>query len=103
MTGLIVQVAYKINNGKNNFFRSIPHNDSFTVSEHAGYPWIRLFIKNGSTFDNETFYPMLRPADLKDDTYVPYAPSNYELYRMILKMQKDIASLNAANDNAQEV
>ena len=31
-----------------------------------------LFIKAGTTFENVTFYPMLRYASIKDDTYEPY-------------------------------
>lgn len=39
------------------------------------------------TANGETFYPMIRRADIKDDTFVPYAPSNRELYEMILALQ----------------
>lgn len=34
-----------------------------------------------------TVYPMIRRAEIKDDTFVPYAPSNRELYEMILALQ----------------
>ena len=39
------------------------------------------------TANGETFYPMIRRAEIKDDTFVPYAPSNRELYEMILALQ----------------
>lgn len=32
-------------------------------------------------------YPMIRPASIEDSTYVPYAPTNRELYEMILSLQ----------------
>ena len=34
-----------------------------------------------------TVKAMIRPASIEDDTYVPYAPSNRELYEMILALQ----------------
>lgn len=34
-----------------------------------------------------TFYPMLHRAEITDDTFVPYAPTNRELYEMILALQ----------------
>lgn len=39
------------------------------------------------TANGETFYPMIRRAEIEDDTFVPYAPSNRELYEMILALQ----------------
>lgn len=34
-------------------------------------------------------YPMIRRAEINDDTFVPYAPSNRELYEMILALQQN--------------
>lgn len=36
---------------------------------------IRLSVESGITVENVTFYPMLRLADIADDTYEPYKPS----------------------------
>ena len=36
-------------------------------------------IESGVTVNNETFYPMLRPASIQDDTYVPYSMTNREM------------------------
>ena len=36
-------------------------------------------IESGVTVNNETFYPMLRPASIEDDTYVPYSMTNREI------------------------
>lgn len=36
-------------------------------------------IESGVTVNNETFYPMLRPASIQDNTYVPYSMTNREM------------------------
>ena len=40
---------------------------------------ITVLIREGVTVSNLTFYPMLRMASVKDNTYVPYVPTNKEL------------------------
>ena len=40
---------------------------------------IRIYLYAGNTF-NLTFKPMLRPAEITDATFQPYAPTNRELY-----------------------
>lgn len=47
---------------------------SFTPYRAADYPnaWIRIMIFGGYTCNNLTFYPMVRKADISDDTYEPY-------------------------------
>lgn len=40
---------------------------------------IRIYLYAGNTF-NLTFKPMLRPAEITDNTFQKYAPSNRELY-----------------------
>jgi len=47
--------------------------------------FIRVY--EGATLNNVKFYPMIRPASIPDDTYVPYAPNNAELYDMIKSLQ----------------
>ena len=39
----------------------------------------RLYIANGVTLSNLTFYPMIRLASITDDTYEPYAKTNQQL------------------------
>lgn len=46
-----------------------------------------IYIANGYTANNLVFKPMIRRAEITDDTYVPYAPTNRELYEMILALQ----------------
>jgi hypothetical protein len=48
---------------------------------------IRIRIEKGQNVDGLVFRPMVRPASITDDTYVPYAPTNRELYEMILALQ----------------
>lgn len=39
----------------------------------------RVFVSNGKTVNNQTIYPMLRYADIADDTYDPFVPTNADL------------------------
>ena len=53
----------------------------FTMYDITGlsYVNISLSVKNGTTVNNKTIYPMLRLASDPDDTYVPYAMTNRDL------------------------
>lgn len=44
---------------------------NFTLTETSTVS-VRIAIYNGHTCDNLTFYPMIRKADIEDDTYEPY-------------------------------
>lgn len=46
-----------------------------------------VYVANGYTANNLVFKPMIRPAEITDDTFAPYAPTNRELYEMILALQ----------------
>lgn len=48
---------------------------------------IQVVIYANQTVSNLVFKPMIRPASITDDTFVPYAPSNRELYEMIFALQ----------------
>lgn len=43
-----------------------------TVSAGTSYGTFFLFVTEGSTVNNVTVYPMIRPASIADDTYEPY-------------------------------
>ena len=43
---------------------------------------IAIVVKTGRTANNLIFKPMIRPADITDDTFEPYAPTNRELYEL---------------------
>ena len=55
----------------------IGNSSTFSVSESATKTML-LVIKSGQTVSNLTFKPMLRYADIIDDTYEPYQPSLQE-------------------------
>lgn len=44
-----------------------------------------------------TVYPMIRRAEITDSTYAPYAPTNRELYEMILALQSGVSAQSAAS------
>lgn len=53
----------------------------FTVtSDMARYDFTCVIALAGEVMDGETWYPMIRPAVIKDDTFVPYAPTNRVIY-----------------------
>lgn len=56
------------------------------TSDYTGL-YYAIRIESGTTVNNLTFKPMIRHAEITDSTYVPYAPTNRELYEMILALQ----------------
>ena len=50
--------------------------------------WISIVIRGGVTFNNVTFYPMIRYADITDNTYEPYKESVDE---RLIQNKSDIA------------
>lgn len=56
---------------------------TFTFDNSADPYDISIQVFPGAVLDNLVFYPMLRAAQIQDDTYTPYAPTNRELYEMI--------------------
>lgn len=53
-------------------------NGSVYTSENDMDLNIHIYVQSGYTCDNLTFYPMIRKADIEDDTYNPYI-TNTEL------------------------
>lgn len=51
---------------------------NFTIS-NGKINTLSIGIGAGQTVDNLKFYPMLRPASIKDNSYEPYIPDNTEL------------------------
>ena len=51
---------------------------------------IAIVVRSGVTVNNITFKPMIRPAEITDSTFEPYAPTNRELY----EISQTKASLN---------
>lgn len=48
---------------------------------------IRLLVNSGTDCTGKVIKPMLRDKYIKSNTYEPYAPTNRELYQMILALQ----------------
>ena len=59
---------------------------------------VRLVVKPGATINNVTVYPMIRYADITDDTYEPYQPSLVE--RCLLK---DTAGINLGHVQSSSI
>lgn len=71
---------------------------NFTVGGDYTINEIRIVISRNLTVDNLTFYPMIRHAKITDDTFVPYAPTNRELYETRFA-SKDILPNNVDLNN----
>ena len=59
-------------------------------------------VNSGTTVSNKKVYPMLRPSNIKDATYVPYSKTNYELTTEISNLanalsKKDLVYIGNAN------
>jgi hypothetical protein len=60
---------------------------TFTVtSDTARYDFSCVIALSGEGMTGEKWYPMIRRAEITDETFEPYAPSNRELYEMILQL-----------------
>ena len=59
---------------------------TFTLSVDTNVR-INLRVNKTYTANNLIFSPMIRHAEITDATYQPYAPTNRELYEMILALQ----------------
>ena len=59
----------------------------------------RIFMNANATVDNVTVYPMLRFADDQDDTWQPYAETNYDLTKDSRKHESDIQTINTTIGN----
>lgn len=51
----------------------------FTITDDTKPITVGIYVEPGLTASNLTFYPMIRPAEIEDDTYEPYAMTNQEL------------------------
>lgn len=61
---------------QNTFIKDVGDGDTAIVpNEDCGF---YILVRKNATVNNLTFYPMLRFADITDDTYEPYRPSVQE-------------------------
>lgn len=75
------------NNGSvSTFYMNISYLSNVTTSRNYSKTihqnvYVQLVIAAGYTCDNLTFYPMIRKADIEDDTYEPYhEPTTTNIY-----------------------
>lgn len=59
--------------------------DGTELNNSSSYIECYIKVNSGTTVSNIKVYPMLRPAKVKDATYVPYSKTNYELTTEISK------------------
>lgn len=53
--------------------------DGTKLNNSSSYIECYIRVNSGTTVSNIKVYPMLRPSSVRDDTYVPYSKTNYEL------------------------
>ena len=84
--------AWYMNSTTGNKYVSIANGNILTESDYdpSGAISYEFHINKGKTYNNVTFYPMLRYADITDDTYEPYKPS---LQEQITALEERIAAL----------
>lgn len=71
-----------------NVYRDVGSNVSFTVTSNANAK-MQIVVYRGNSVNDLTFSPMLCTAEdyAISPEFVPYAPSNRELYKMVLALQ----------------
>ena len=75
-----------ITSGGTTVARDVDGSQNFTLTQDAA---VRISCRIRAGMETAEFRPMIRRAEIKDDTFVPYAPSNRELYEMILALQQN--------------
>ena len=82
--------AWYLNSTTGNKYVSIANGNILTESEYdsSGVIIYEFHIDQGRTYNNVTYYPMLRYADVTDDTYEPYKESVDE---RLIQNKSDIA------------
>lgn len=82
--------AWYMNSTTGNKYVSIANGDILTESDYdpSGAIAYEFHINKGKTYNNVTFYPMLRYADITDGTYEPYKES---IDKRLIKNKSDIA------------
>ena len=62
--------------------------DGTKLNNSSSYIESYIKVNSGTTVSNIKVYPMLRPSSVRDDTYVPYSKTNYELTTEISNIPK---------------
>lgn len=85
-TGGNASTTYHLGITKSNYAGLIYQTNNetkFTATDEMAL--VVLTVQAGQNW-TKTFYPMIRRAEIADNTFQPYAPTNRELYEMILAM-----------------
>ena len=71
------------------------YGDGFNFSYNVKTTTVRfgIMIKSGTTVSNLIFKPMIRPASIKNNTYVPYSMTNNQLTSEILSLISKFSKL----------
>lgn len=64
--------------------------DGTKLNNSSSYIECYIMVSSGTTVSNIKVYPMLRPSSVRDDTYVPYSKTNYELTTEISNLPKKL-------------
>lgn len=86
-TGGNASTTYHLGITKSNYAGLIYQTNNetkFTATDEMAL--VVLTVQAGQNW-TKTFYPMIRRAEIADNTFQPYAPTNRELYEMILALQ----------------
>lgn len=75
-----------ITSGGTTLARDIDGYQEFTLTQDAT---VRISCRIRSDISEAEFKPMIRPAAITDSSFQSYAPSNRELYEMILALQQN--------------
>lgn len=83
-------------NGESTWINSLqtPSQRTFTITTETALD-VGIYIGNGQTVSNFTFYPMIRLTTYTDPTYVPYAKTNKELTEDVDTNASNIASVKS--------
>lgn len=73
-----LQMYYLINGTWSGNHVDVGDGTTFTAYSDREYG-CNIHVDSGAVFNNVIFYPMLRPASIEDDTYVPYSMTNREM------------------------
>jgi len=74
--------------------------DGTQLNNSSSYIESYIKVNSGTTVSNIKVYPMLRPSSVRDDTYVPYSKTNYELTTEISNLAKQLDDITVYKTDA---
>ena len=93
--------TYSMNYRNSNVYKTAETGNGITAQFEGGKTYEAVIdIRSGVTISNLTFSPMLRDADITDDTYEPYKDSIDE---RLIKIQTEIGDIESILSSIVEV